>query len=117
MPIKQSHVIRTRPGLPAEFFRSIMPLLVTYRFLWNQRIHPPCLYRTFVTTTRRCNAPEPKKVEAVETNPAVKNDQPLPPLNRPLGVKQRPTTMERTRTEKMKDLLDQEARMAQRRHL
>ena len=21
MPIKQSHVIRTRPGLPAEFFR------------------------------------------------------------------------------------------------
>ncbi|KAF9530283.1 F1F0 ATP synthase assembly protein Atp10 [Crepidotus variabilis] len=41
----------------------------------------------------------------------------LPPLNRPLGIKQRPTTVERTRKEKLKDLLDQDARMAQRRHL
>ena len=39
------------------------------------------------------------------------------PLDRPLGVRQRPTTVVQTRTERVKELLDADARMDQRRHL
>ncbi|KJA15600.1 hypothetical protein HYPSUDRAFT_194125 [Hypholoma sublateritium FD-334 SS-4] len=39
------------------------------------------------------------------------------PLDRPLGVRQRPTTVVQTRTERVKELLDSDARTEQRRHL
>lgn len=89
-------------------------------FSWTHPRYPRYLHRSFATTTNLCTATQLKKIEAFENKPPpseTKKDDPLPPLNRPLGVKQRPTTVERTRTEKLKDLLDQEARMAQRRHL
>jgi len=44
-------------------------------------------------------------------------DQPLPSLSRPLGVRHRPSTLEITRAQRLKDLMDHETRMAQRRHL
>ncbi|KAF9482291.1 F1F0 ATP synthase assembly protein Atp10, partial [Pholiota conissans] len=59
---------------------------------------------------------EKKQEPSPESNSADKRTT-LGPLERPLGVRQRPTTIVRSRTERMKDLLDQEARMAQRRHL
>lgn len=51
-------------------------------------------------------------IEGPSVNP---ND--LQPLNRPLGVQERPTTVVKTRTEKMKALMDQDVRLAERRHL
>ncbi|PPR01513.1 hypothetical protein CVT24_001883 [Panaeolus cyanescens] len=69
--------------------------------------------------SRPClKAPQNKEKATVPAKPPkseTKNALKL--LGRPLGVRQRPTTVERTRTEKMKDLLDAETRMAQRRHL
>ncbi|KAF8644894.1 hypothetical protein AX16_008178 [Volvariella volvacea WC 439] len=41
----------------------------------------------------------------------------VPPLDRPLGVRERPTTIVKSRTERIKELMDTEARMEQRRHL
>ena len=41
----------------------------------------------------------------------------LLPLSRPLGVTERPTTVLKTRTDKIKELMDKDVRMAQRRHL
>jgi len=38
-------------------------------------------------------------------------------LNRPLGVRERPTTIVKTRKEKLNELLDSDKRMEQRRHL
>ena len=42
---------------------------------------------------------------------------PLPLLQRPLGVKEIPTSVPRTADEKLEDMLDQEKRMQRRRHL
>jgi len=41
----------------------------------------------------------------------------LAPLSRPLGVRERPTTVIKTVKQKLKDLMDNDHRMAQRRHL
>jgi ATPase complex subunit ATP10 len=41
----------------------------------------------------------------------------LPPLNRPLGVRQRPTTGTKAAGQILKDLMDPVTRMEQRRHL
>jgi ATPase complex subunit ATP10 len=41
----------------------------------------------------------------------------LPPLSRPLGVRERPTTLIKTTTARLKELMDTDVRMAQRRHL
>lgn len=41
----------------------------------------------------------------------------LPPLNRPLGVRERPTTLTRNTITNLKSLMDLDTRMAQRRHL
>jgi hypothetical protein len=41
----------------------------------------------------------------------------LPPLSRPLGVRERPTTLVKSTTSRLKELMDVDARMAQRRHL
>ena len=41
----------------------------------------------------------------------------LGPLTRPLGVQERPTTTTKSTAQKLKDLMDSDVRMAQRRHL
>jgi ATPase complex subunit ATP10 len=41
----------------------------------------------------------------------------LPPLNRPLGVRERPTTLVKSTKDRLKELMDTDVRMAQRRHL
>ncbi|KAF8155882.1 ATP10 protein-domain-containing protein [Crassisporium funariophilum] len=80
-----------------------------------------CLRRTLCATSSRLKVADDANGSST-TKPADAKkpdakDQPLAPLSRPLGVRQRPTIVMKTRTEKMKDLMDQEARMAQRRHL
>jgi len=90
-------------------------MLAAYRLPWSNPSHIRCLCRTFASTGRNLVL-ESKKAVVPNDKPSTNVDS-LQPLNRPLGVKQRPTTVERSRTEKLKDLLDQEARMAQRRHL
>ncbi|KAF8887588.1 ATP10 protein-domain-containing protein [Infundibulicybe gibba] len=57
------------------------------------------------------------KVDQQNETKRAENTHGLPSLNRPLGVRDRPTTVIKTRTQKMKDLMDQDVRMAQRRHL
>lgn len=66
----------------------------------------------------------PKPPSAADTLDALgidtkdpKKDDVLPPLSRPLGVRERPTTKVKTATERMKELMDTDVRMAQRRHL
>ena len=44
-------------------------------------------------------------------------DEPLPLLQRPLGVPERPTTVVRTWADKRNDLMNQDIRLAQRKHL
>ncbi|KIL59466.1 hypothetical protein M378DRAFT_131521 [Amanita muscaria Koide BX008] len=41
----------------------------------------------------------------------------LPPLSRPLGVRERPTIFRKTKTERIKELMNHDVRMEQRRHL
>ena len=69
--------------------------------------HLKCSRRTFYSSSSRLQT----------TNDIKGKDSPLPPLNRPLGVRQRPTILAKTTEQKLKDLMDQDARMAQRRHL
>jgi hypothetical protein len=120
MPVYVIHVIRTRSQNLFGFSPQIMvSILTAYRFPWSKPSHLRCLCRQFVSTSRHLGL-ESKKSVVLDDKPApkdIKKDGSLQPLNRPLGVKQRPTTVERSRTDKLKDLLDQEARMAQRRHL
>ncbi|KAF8190530.1 ATP10 protein-domain-containing protein [Pholiota molesta] len=92
-----------------------------YRALANPRMCHARLARTIHASSSKLQANEDQKAKSVE-KPAEDSgwiDSPtnLGPLNRPLGVRQRPTTVVKSRTERMKVLLDQEARMAQRRHL
>ncbi|TFK38133.1 ATP10 protein-domain-containing protein [Crucibulum laeve] len=90
-----------------------------------------CLKRTLYATNTRWkqavdtkDKPQPATPEQPESHikasdfevPDVKPNV-LPPLNRPLGVRERPTTLIKSRTQKMKDLMDKDIRMAQRRHL
>ena len=51
------------------------------------------------------------------TGPAEDELPPLPILQKPLGVKERPTTIAKTWEERKADLLNQEKRLEQRRHL
>ena len=71
-----------------------------------------CFRRALHANGPRLQATNDVKVNAIE-----KKGKPLPPLNRPLGVRQRPTTIAKTTREMLADLMDQDARMAQRRHL
>jgi mitochondrial ATPase complex subunit ATP10 len=41
----------------------------------------------------------------------------LGPLNKPLGVRERPTTVTKSTKQKLKDMMDTDVLMAQRRHL
>lgn len=50
-------------------------------------------------------------------SPAEDELPPLPILQKPLGVKERPTTLAKTWEERKADLLNQEKRLEQRRHL
>jgi len=50
-------------------------------------------------------------------SPAKDEVPPLPILQKPLGVKERPTTLAKTWEERKADLLNQEKRLEQRRHL
>ncbi|KAF4583443.1 ATPase assembly factor ATP10 [Pleurotus pulmonarius] len=55
---------------------------------------------------------------AAKAKPApTTEDDPLPLLNRPLGVVQRPTTRIRTRTEKLQEYMNQDAIIEERRHI
>jgi hypothetical protein len=74
--------------------------------------HLRCLRRTFCGSSSRLQVTNDVNGKAQNTK-----NLPLPPLNRPLGVRQRPTTIQKTTRQRLKDLMNQDARMAQRRHL
>lgn len=63
-------------------------------------------------TQAAAEKPNPPTSPAQKPEPAA-----VGPLDRPLGVRQRPTTVVQTRTERVKELLDSDARTEQRRHL
>ncbi|KAF8903323.1 ATP10 protein-domain-containing protein [Gymnopilus junonius] len=87
---------------------------------------PSWQLRSFLLTQTRCfrrniHASSTLRLENtpkkdVPAPPDPKN-KPLPPLSRPLGVRQRPTTVARSRAERVKDYLQTENLEAQRRHL
>ncbi|KAF6764237.1 F1F0 ATP synthase assembly protein Atp10 [Ephemerocybe angulata] len=62
------------------------------------------------------NAKAPTTMPARSSDPPP-NDVELGPLSRPLGVRERPTTVIKTAGQKMRELLDSDVRTAQRRHL
>ena len=62
----------------------------------------------------------PKQPEASSSAPTLglpPADAELGPLSRPLGIRERPTTLVKTKTQRLKELLDSDVRTAQRRHL
>jgi hypothetical protein len=90
-------------------------------FLARNTDHFFCLRRSFCATGLRLqDGPVPRSSSQPNTidieGPSV-NPNDLQPLNRPLGVRERPTTIVKTRTERMKALMDQDVRLAERRHL
>jgi len=83
--------------------------------------HLLSLRRSFCSTSRRNedgpNSDSQARLQREIEGPDVKPGE-LGPLMRPLGVTERPTTLLKTRTQKVKELItDGDARMAQRRHL
>ena len=82
------------------------------RCLSSHPEHLRCFRRTLYANSSRL-----QDTNIIKDNAKEKKEKQLPPLNRPLGVRQRPTTIIKTTGQKLKDLMDQDARMAQRRHL
>jgi ATPase complex subunit ATP10 len=79
-----------------------------------------CFNRPFYSTGLRGNeVVEPTNQGPLQVDIEGPDEKPgeLRLLNRPLGVRERPTTIVKTRTERMKELLDSDKRMEQRRHL
>ncbi|KAF9010000.1 ATP10 protein-domain-containing protein [Cyathus striatus] len=98
-----------------------MSLLSSYPAARACRCHPARFTTSFrslsISAPRWNEKAGPKNTTETKTvQPEVKSDG-IPPLNRPLGVRERPTTLVKTMTQKMKDLMDRDTRIAQRRHL
>ncbi|KAF9456417.1 ATP10 protein-domain-containing protein [Collybia nuda] len=90
---------------------------------WSARnlVHQRDSLRRSFCSTRvwRKDGAEPQSQNALQVEIEGPDPKPnvLPPLNRPLGVRERPTTIVKTRTQRMKELMDSDVRTAQRRHL
>lgn len=69
------------------------------------------------STSKLQSKPTERKATDPPAGKETANDKPLGPLSRPLGVRQRPSTEVKSRKDRIKELLDGETRMAQRRHL
>lgn len=98
-----------------SFTPSQMSLFSTWRIRRCLSSHPEhlrCFRRTLYANNSRLQA-----TNGIKDNTKEKKEKSLPPLNRPLGVRQRPTTIAKTTRQMLGDLMDQDARMAQRRHL
>ncbi|KDR80333.1 hypothetical protein GALMADRAFT_61827 [Galerina marginata CBS 339.88] len=95
---------------------SIVPSWQLRKFLTAYPRQHICLRRTVHASSslRLQNDASKAKKDVPAPDP---KDQPLPPLNRPLGVRQRPTTVIRSRMERVKDYMETESLTAQRRHL
>lgn len=59
----------------------------------------------------------PQHVEKTKEKDSEDEIKPLPLLQRPLGVKERPTTASKTTLEQFNEMMDQDKRMEHRRHL
>ena len=121
----QKHIIITRPNLLIPMlFLSLRPTRVLSRI---------CTKCSYLSTSPRIGNSEgagtsssnpssarsqgaESRLRAEIVGPEVKPGE-LLPLSRPLGVTERPTTVLKTRTDKIKELMDKDVRMAQRRHL
>lgn len=90
-------------------------------FAWPVRPIPNrLLARSFSSSPHLRNSPNPKSSNdplPVEQGSHPPNKDTLPPLSRPLGVRERPTTIIKSTTDRLKELMDTDVRMAQRRHL
>ncbi|KAF5357196.1 hypothetical protein D9756_006596 [Leucocoprinus leucothites] len=76
------------------------------------------LTRSFASSPHLRNSSKPAAdpLATIDGPDATPKDA-LPPLSRPLGVRERPTTLIKSTKERLKDLMDTDVRMAQRRHL
>ncbi|KXN89325.1 Mitochondrial ATPase complex subunit ATP10 [Leucoagaricus sp. SymC.cos] len=88
-------------------------------FTWPVRILPAkALRRPFASSPHLLNSLKPTSDPlATIGGPDAPPKDALPPLSRPLGVRQRPTTLIKSTTDRLKELMDTDVRMAQRRHL
>ncbi|KAF9450286.1 hypothetical protein P691DRAFT_726272 [Macrolepiota fuliginosa MF-IS2] len=87
-------------------------------FAWPVR-RLPIPRRPFSSSLVR-NSPKPASDPdplATIGGPDAPSKDSLPPLSRPLGVRERPTTLVKSTTDRLKELMDTDVRMAQRRHL
>ncbi|TFK26552.1 F1F0 ATP synthase assembly protein Atp10 [Coprinopsis marcescibilis] len=79
------------------------------------------LLRTFHSSSSRLTDSKVHPVKGSSENspntPVFDEKEGLGSLTRPLGVRERPTTVVKSTTQKLKDLMDTDVRMAQRRHL
>lgn len=98
------------PGTPVFLKMSIFSPWPMRKCLSGHPEHLRCLRRTFYGSSSRLQTTNGVRGKASK-------DPPLPSLNRPLGVRQRPTILAKTTGQMLQDLMDQDARMAQRRHL
>ncbi|KAF8637924.1 hypothetical protein AX17_002545 [Amanita inopinata Kibby_2008] len=78
--------------------------------------------RGLSSTSRRLQDPINTNEKTQDPLQAIKNDDAekkleLSLLSRPLGVQERPTIFKKTRTQRMKELMEHDVRMEQRRHL
>ena len=90
---------------------SIFSPWLIRRCLSSHPEHLKCFRRSLYASSSKLQATNNKD------SPKKKQDSPLPPLNRPLGVRQRPTTIMKTTGQMLNELMNQDSRMAQRRHL
>jgi len=94
----------------ADFAVSVLMLSFALRFCESSRA-APCLSR------RRYIAQIPGVTKTTETGRTLDDSPPIPPLRRPLGVPDVPTTKIKTLSERSADFLNQEKQLEKRRHL
>lgn len=92
-------------------------MLPFYQLSLRRCVHQRPVYLRFYATQSA-----PKKTPA-KSSPKLEEDEdddvvvPLPLLQRPLGVREPPTTLARTSKDTINDMMDQKKRMDNRKHL
>ncbi|KDQ58692.1 hypothetical protein JAAARDRAFT_34530 [Jaapia argillacea MUCL 33604] len=75
------------------------------------------VYSKPASLSTKTSTQEKLKLKEIVEDDAASEPEPLSYLKRPLGVKERPTTYLKSWTEKRNELMDQDKRLAQRKHL
>ncbi|RXW14905.1 hypothetical protein EST38_g10949 [Candolleomyces aberdarensis] len=94
----RNSLLRQRPLAPARRHLHVSPIV------WAEQ------------PERKSLAPQPEASASAGQGPSAKEPE-LGPLGRPLGVRERPTTIVKTKTQRMKEMMDNDVLTVQRRHL